>query len=294
MLRFAEYLELKDFRPRTAAAYYRILRLVCEHFDQDPAVLKESDLRDLYVHVRRERKWESNTCRPFLAAIKHFYQDMLGLEFTSLDEIKARCRETLPTVLTEDEVARVISAVPLLRYRVPLLLIYASGLRVSECVKLTVDDINGPSNRLLVRDGKGGKDRYTILATPVYQELRRYWSVHRNPKWLFPSAGRFAIDSTTVASHMQTAQEPMAAESLRSRLCEAARTVGVTKKVTCHILRHSFATHLASAGVPLHQLQSYLGHAHIQTTTVYTHLTPINHIEAIGYVDALVAPILKR
>ena len=82
--------------------------------------------------------------------------------------------------------------------------------------------------------------------------------------------------------------------SLRTRLLAAARAAGVTKPVTCHILRHSFATHLATAGVPLHQLQAYLGHAHIETTTIYTHLTPINHIEAIGYIDALIEPILHR
>jgi integrase len=219
---------------------------------------------------------------------------MLGREYASLDQIKARDRETLPTVLTADEVARVISAVPLLRYRVPLLLIYASGLRVHECIHLTVDDIDGPGNRLFVRDGKGGKDRYTILGTPVYEELRRYWHRHKNPKWLFPAVGRGRGDSAGAAYRMHRADEPMDPHSLRTRLLAAARAERVTKAVTCHNLRHSFATHLASAGVPLHQLQSYLGHAHIETTTVYTHLTPINHVEAIGFVDALVAPILRR
>lgn len=96
---------------------------------------------------------------------------MLARPYESLNQIKARDRETLPTVLTSDEVARVIRAVPLLRYRTPLLLIYACGLRVRECIHLTLDDIDGPGNRLFVRDGKDGKDRYTILSTPVYQLL---------------------------------------------------------------------------------------------------------------------------
>ncbi|MBC2601620.1 integrase [Puniceicoccus vermicola] len=112
-------------------------------------------------------------------------------------------------MLTPDEVARVISAVPLLRYRVPLLLIYASGLRVRECIHLTVDDIDGPGNRLFVRDGKGGKDRYTILGTPVYEELRRYWHWHKNPKWLFPAVGRGRGDSAGAAYRMHRADEPM-------------------------------------------------------------------------------------
>lgn len=294
MLRFAEYLELQDFRHRTATTYYRAMRIITEHFDRDPARLREADLREFFVHLRRDRGWAPKSCRQFLAAAKHFYRGMLERKFASLDQIKARDRESLPTVLTPDEVARVIRAVPLMRYRVPLLLIYASGLRVRECISLTVDSIDGPGNRLFIRDGKGGKDRYTILSTPVYEELRRYWCHHRNPKWLFPAVGRGLRDSRGAAGHMSTATEPMDTNSLRSRLLAAAREVGVTKKVTCHNLRHSFATHLAAAGVPLHQLQAYLGHAHIETTTVYTHLTPISHVEAIGYVDALTAPILKR
>ena len=294
MLRFAEYLELQDFRQTSAANYYRALRLISEHFDCDPAELCEKDLRSYFVYVRSVRKWAAKSCRQHLAAAKHFYRGMLGQDFESLDQIKARDRETLPEVLTPEEVARVLSEVPLLRYRVPLLLIYACGLRVRECVNLTVNDIDGPGNRLFIRDGKGGKDRYTILGTPVYEELKRYWPFHKNPKFLFPAVGRGLRDSAGAAAHMAIATEPMDSNSLRTHLRKAAQKAGVTKKVPCHILRHSFATHLAAKGVPLHQIQSYLGHAHIETTTVYTHLTPISHVEAIGYINDLVAPILKR
>lgn len=295
MLRFAEYLSLQDFRQRTAASYYRAIRLISEHFGgADPASLSEEQLRGYFVYLRGERGWAPKSCRQTLAAAKHFYRGTLGRTCESLDQVKAKDRETLPSVLTTDEVARILQAVPLLRYRMPLLLIYASGLRVHECIHLSVNDIDGPGNRLLVRDGKGGKDRYTILSTPVYEALRHYWRQHRNPKWLFPAVGRGLRDSAGARAHMHTASEPMDTNSLRSRLLAAARQVGVSKKATCHILRHSFATHLATAGVPLHQLQAYLGHAHIETTTVYTHLTPINHQEAIAHIDALIAPILKR
>lgn len=209
MLRFAEYLELQDFRQRTAASYYRALRLISEHFDRDPAKLREKDLRAYFVYVRKNRGWAPKSCRQTLAAAKHFYRGMLGKAYAGLDQIKARDRETLPTVLTTDEVARTLGAVPLLRYRTPLLLIYASGLRISECVNLTVDDVDGPGNRLFVRDSKWGKDRYTILATPVYEELKRYWRFHRNPKWLFPAVGRGLRDSAGTIRHMRGADEPM-------------------------------------------------------------------------------------
>lgn len=294
MLRFAEYLELQDFRQSTAANYYRAIGLIARHFDRDPAILTEEDLRSYFVYVRSKLNWAPKSCRQHLAGSKHFYRGLLGRGFESLDQIKARDRETLPDVLTPEEVGRVLNAVPLLRYRVPLILIYACGLRVRECVQLGVNDIDGPGNRLLIRDGKGGKDRYTILGNPVYEELRHYWCFHKNRTLLFPAVGRGLRNSQGAATHMGIATEPMDTNSLRTHLRKAAQKVGVSKKVTTHILRHSFATHLAAKGVPIHQIQAYLGHAHIETTTVYTHLTPINHIEAIGYVDALVAPILKR
>jgi len=293
MLRFAEYLELQDFRHRTASAYYRCLRLIAEHFGKDPQQVSQKQLRGYFVHLRRDLHWAPRTLRQSLAAAKHFYRGMLELEMESLDQIKARDRESLPTILTPEEVARVLQAIPFQRYRIPLLLIYASGLRVRECTHLHLDDIEGPANRLIVRDGKGGKDRYTILSTPVYEQLRRYWRHHRNPTWIFPAVGRGLRDSAGAARHMAMAKDPMDPNSLRSRLLAAAKGEGITKKVTCHILRHSFASHLAAAGVPLHQLQAYLGHAHIETTTVYTHLTPISHAEAIEHIDQLIAPILN-
>lgn len=294
MLRFAQYLELQDFRQTTKCSYYRALRVISDHFSSDPALVSEEQLRSFFVYVRCERGWAPKSCRQFLAAAKHFYRGVLGLEYASLDAIRARDRETLPTVLRVDELQRLFGCVQLNRYRVPLLLIYACGLRVGECTHLTVDDIDGSGNRLFIRDGKGGKDRYTILSTIVYEQLQAYWKQHRNPKWLFPAVGRGSPSSQKVRARMHASIEPMQSHGLGLRLLEAARSAGITKKVTCHILRHSFATHLASAGVPLHQLQAYLGHANIETTTIYTHLMPINHVEAIAHIEALIAPILRR
>ena len=292
MRRFAEHLELQDFRLRTQQGYYRHLRLIGAHFKWDPKLVNEEQLRAYYVYKRSKGGWAPKSCRQSLAAAKHFYRAMLGKKYASLDLIKARDRETLPDVLTVDELRRLFAHVKFNRYRVPLLLIYACGLRVNECTHLTVNDIDGPGNRLFIRDGKGGKDRYTILSSVVYRLLQNYWRQHRNPRWLFPAVGRGS--SANAPIRMGAATDPMHSHGLGLRLLEAARAAGITKKVTCHVLRHSFATHLASAGVPLHQLQAYLGHAHIETTTVYTHLMPINHIEAIGHIEGFIEPILRR
>jgi integrase len=191
MLRFAEYLELQDFRARTIEGYCRVARVMSEHFGQDPTLLSEEELRAFFVHVRCERNWAPKSTRKFVAGAKHFYRGMLGQEclLLILNEIKSKDRETLPTVLTIAEIRSILSHVPFQRYRMPLLLIFACGLRVGECLHLTVDDVDGPGNRLFIRDGKGGKDRYTILSTPVYHALRDYLKQHRNPKWLLPRCG---------------------------------------------------------------------------------------------------------
>ena len=124
----------------------------------------------------------------------------------------------------------------------------------------------------------------------MYRQLQDYWKQHRNPKWLFPAVGYGSKTSEWARKHMGAAQDSMYPHALSARMRAASQAAGITKKATCHILRHSFATHLAAAGVPLHQIQAYLGHAHIETTMVYGHLTPINHEQAID----LIEPILRR
>ena len=272
MQRFAEYLQLQDFRLQTMQNYYRQIGFIATHYACDPQQLSEEQLRAYYVYVRSQKGWAPKSCRQSLAAAKHFYRVMLGREYASLDLIKARNRETLPVVLTVEELHRLFKQIPLLRYRIPLLLIYASGLRVRECIHLTVNDIDGPNNRLFIRDGKGGKDRYTILSTPVYHLLRAYWKRHRNPKWLFPAVGRGLGNSIAVAERMGKATQMMDTNSLRSHLLKAARKAGITKKVTCHTLRHSFATHLLDDGVDITTIQYLLGHRQVSTTAKYLHL----------------------
>jgi hypothetical protein len=121
--------------------YYCHLGLIGTHFKSDPKLVNEDQLREFYVYKRSKGGWAPKSCRQSLAAAKHFYRGMLGHEYASLDAIKARDRETLPTVLTVDELRRLFGCVRFNRYRVPLLLIYACGLRVNECTHLTVDDI---------------------------------------------------------------------------------------------------------------------------------------------------------
>lgn len=292
MGRFAEYLSLRGFAFTTQQNYYRAIRLIGEFHKADPAGLGEEALRRYFVEVKCRKDWAPKSLRQALAGAKHFYRGMLKQACPLFDDISAPDRESLPVVLDQGEIGRIFARIALRRYRTPLLLCYASGLRISECIHLTPDDVKGAANKLFIRASKGGKDHYTILSTAVYGELRRYWRYHRNPRWLFPEVGLGPRDSESVARRMGRAREPMGKSRLQQTLQEAVRQARITKNASPHTLRHSFATHLLEAGVPITQVQEYLGHAHVETTTIYTHLTPVCHRTAVSCIEKLVTPLL--
>ncbi len=292
MRRYAEHLILSGLADRSCECYYRQIRLIGEHFDCNPVDLEEDQLRAWFVHVKCVRQWAPKSIRQALAAARGFYNEMLGSDWGLFELIHAKDREYLPSVLSIDELRAIFAQVPLLRYRIPLVLIYSCGLRISECVRLSVNDIDGANHKLIVREGKGGKDRYTLLSELMYGQLRRYWGYHRNPVWIFPQIGRGAASSEHVCRRMGQAEESMGLGALQTAIVEARRRAGVTKPGSAHTLRHSFATHLIEAGIPITQVQEYLGHEHVETTTIYTHLTPVCHEKALACIEKMTRSVL--
>ena len=292
MCRYAEHLSLRGLLDWTCAAYYRDMRLVGKYHGCDPAEVNEEQLRKYFVHVKCEKCWAPKTIRQSVASCKHYYRGMLKQKFLILDDIRTPDRESLPEVLTVEEIRRVFRSFILRRYRTPMLLSYASGLRIGECLNLSVDDINGDANKLVIRRGKGRKDHYTILSTPMYEELRSYWLEHRNPRWVFPAVGHGVPEGDAVRHRMGSAIMPMRKSAPSNALTAAVKLAGITKNACCHTLRHSFATHLLEAGVPITQVQEYLGHANVETTTIYTHLTTVCHQKALDCINNLVRSVL--
>ena len=145
--------------------------------------------------------------------------------------------------------------------------------------------------RILIRDGKGGKDRYVPLSHKMYLKLRSYWRQHRNPRWLFPSAGRG--HPCNARQRMGRSMEPYGKAALQLAFREACKTGGLRKKATIHTLRHSYATHLLAMGVNIRQLQLYLGHEDIDTTTIYLHLIPFGEEKSLQHIEAIARMIFK-
>lgn len=287
MAEFAKLLNLRHDSNRTRHSYYRDMRLVHQHFGCDPAGITESQFRDYILHVKNVKQWKPKTIRQTAASAKIFFFEMLGHEdWKVFTQIKTKDHDELPAVLTRTQVRQLLTHVRLRRYRIPLKLIYCCGLRLSECLALTIHDVKGRDNKLWVRNGKGAKDRMVPISDLMLQDLRRYWRFHQNPLLLFPNAGRGHNDQAMVAQRMQAANCCMPYSSLQ-RLMLVARKELNFPDVSVHTLRHSFATHLVEAGASLHTVQKLLGHSQIATTMVYLHLTHQSEQNALALVQEL-------
>jgi integrase/recombinase XerD len=273
MRSFAELLALRYELSRTRQSYYRQLRLLMEHFECDPSTLGEEQVREFFLHLKMEREWKPQTMRQASASLRLFFVEMLEVEHWKVfSQLRIRDHKQLPRVLTREQVIDLLSHIQLHRYRIPVKLIYVCGLRISECLALTVHDINGDQGKLWVRDGKGRKDRMIPIPPVMVEDLRKYWAFHKNPTLLFPNVGRGSCDDAAMSLRMHTATAPMPLSSVQ-RLMRLASKELKLPHVSPHTLRHSFATHLVEAGANLNAVKELMGHNHINTTMVYLHLT---------------------
>ena len=287
MGRFAKALGLRYDANRTRHSYYRQLRLIHEHFACDPAQLSESQLRDYFLFLKLKKHWKPKSIRQALAACRQFFIDLLGhSDWKIFRQIRTKDHDTLPAVLTRQQVHDLLNGIRLRRYRTPIKLIYVCGLRLSECLALTVHDIKGAENKLLIRNSKGHQDRVVPLPTSLWRELQSYWKFHRHPLLLFPNAGRGDNDLKALAERMRQATMPMPCSSLQRLIVVARKQLNIPA-ATVHTLRHSFATHLLEAGVHLHTIQKLLGHRQITTTMIYLHLTHQSLRDALRVMDEI-------
>ena len=263
-----------------------MLRLLAQWAGGDPALLDEERVRDYFLHLVNARSYAPKTLRQARAALSCFFIEMLGRkDWRVFGHIKTKDSQKLPVVLSREEVRRVLAQVKELRFLAPLTLIYLCGLRLSEALHIETRDIHRKELRLHVRLGKGGKDRYVPLPQAALDILSQSYRRHRHARLLFPAMGHawkttFRDDPTAQAvvqkARLQQAEHPMSGSALQNVWRIAFAASGVTKKATIHTLRHSYATHLLEEGVSLRYVSQYLGHATLQQTLVYAHLTDVS------------------
>lgn len=282
LVRFAELLKLRTLAASTQAEYLRYLRKLAARVGHDPATLDEAQVRAHLLYLKDKHGYSPSSMRTAVAALVAFYNLHLGREWKLFGLVRSPSAHTLPTVLTRAEVARLFAVIREERFRVILRLIYACGLRIGEAATLEVTAIQRDGPRLHLRGAKGGKDRYVPLPHWCYRELQEFWRTHRHPRWIFPGVGRGWRDRAggTAPAKLALALEPIGVGSIQHcvRLARADARLPDTTHV--HTLRHSYATHLLEEGVSIRLISAYLGHASLETTLIYTHLTAVNEASA--------------
>lgn len=287
MARYAELLALRYDCNRTRHAYYRQLRLLQEHFGSDPKVLTQDQIREYLLFLKFEKHWKPNTMRQAVACLRTFFQELLGQKpWEVFSQIRTKDLETLPVVHSRKDIHNLLASVRLRRYRTPLKLIYCCGLRLSECLSLTTRDIKGAEGKLIIRQGKGLKDRMVPIAADMLEDLRSYYRLHRHPFLIFPNVGRGTQHGADLQARMHSATTPMPHSSLQRLLVVARKELGLPD-ATVHSLRHSFATHMIEGGASLHSVQRLLGHKKIETTMTYLHVTHQSREDTRALIEAL-------
>jgi len=250
-------LQLHRKSPRTVEAYVTAVAQLARHYGRSPDTISIEEVRDFLHYLITQRKVAFSTCNQKLAGIRFFYRLVLGQDEFSL-RVPAKRSGRLPEPLSRSEIARLLDATQNTKHRVLLMTAYGGGLRVSEVVHLLPRDIHSERMLIRVNQGKGRKDRYTLLSQRLLEELRAYWREHRPQHWLFSS---------------KDTSNPLPVATAQKIFSTAKQRAGVQHGHGIHCLRHSFATHLMEAGVPLPTIQRLMGHASLSTTAKYLHVT---------------------
>jgi len=258
----------------TQNVYMKALKRLYEHYQRSPAKLSADEIRN-YLLSLKDRKLAPNTYNTQVYGLRFFYCITLRQPLRKLDLPTTKVTYKLPSILSPDEVKRIINAVSNIKHRALLMVIYGSGLRVSEAVKLKAKDIDRDRMTLHIRCAKGGKDRYVILSPIVLKVLEQYWQACKFTDYVFFSR--------------RDESKPLTTSSASQIYKVAKAAAGVTKAGGIHGLRHAFATHLLESGAEIFSIKELLGHASIQSTVRYLAFVPNRHQNLASPIDRLLS-----
>lgn len=254
-----EEMKLRGYSPKTKKAYLGHIRRFIRFFRQKKAVkLREKEVREYFLNMINDQRCSESYYEQGISAIKFLYTHVIKKTDIAVKITRTKKSKRLPAVLSEEEVKRIFSAISNRKHRLILLITYASGLRVSEVVRLKLENLDFDRKLIYVRQGKGKKDRCTVLSQVVIDLLQEYIRFMKPGEWLFPGAKPGThLSERTVQKIME----------------QAVSKAKILKDATVHTLRHSFATHLLERGTDLRYIQELLGHASSKTTEIYTHVS---------------------
>ena len=261
-----EELQRRNYSPKTIHNYLNTVKDFANYFGKSPDQLGPDELRTYQVHLLKERKLGVRTVAGRVAALRFFFIRTMKKEGFREDIPYPKYARPLPTVLSKEEVAKLINAAGNLTHRTLLMILYSTGMRRSEVKQLKVRHIDSSRMMIHVECGKGGYSRDIPLSTVLLETLREYWRYKKPKDYLFPGRGK--------------KNQPIIGKTIWNACLQAARFAVITKHVTPHTLRHSFATHLLEDGTDLRTIQLLLGHGDLETTARYLHLSQ-RHLSAV-------------
>jgi integrase/recombinase XerD len=275
--RMTEDMQLRNLALNTQMSYVQQVSLFARHFNKSPEQLGPEDIRTYQVYLTNEKKLAPGSILIAVAALRFLYKVSLKKDWTFEDVLPApRKPQTLPIVLSPEEVLQFLGCVGTTKHRAILTTCYAAGLRISEAVRLTVPDIDSARMVIRVDQGKGQKDRYVMLSPKLLEILRDWWRVEKPRHWLFPGdiPGRH-ISKDAVEQACQ----------------KARRRCPIRKPTTPHSLRHAFAVHLLESGTDVRTIQLLLGHRSLATTARYLRIATSKVCSTTSPIDLLPRPI---
>ena len=253
-------MDLKNLSPHTKRAYLAAVTGLARHYQQPPDKISATMIEDYLLYLKNDKGIAPSSCCGALTGLRFFYSHILDKQISVGFSLTKKPRK-LPTVLSQEQVGKIITAPGNLKHRLILMTTYAAGLRVSEVIRLKPEHIDSQRMLIKVVDGKGRKDRYTMLSEKLLIELRRYYKACHPINYLFPS------------SIKRKKGQPLSYEAVRSIYEKARKKVGVKNGEGLHTLRHSFATHLLEAGYDIRKIQVLMGHSRLSTTMIYLHVS---------------------
>lgn len=265
-----EELQRRNYAATTVEYYVRAVEGFAKHFGKPPDQLNREHLREYQAYLLRERKLEPRTVKLHVSALRFFFVKTLKRSYLLDDIPYPKAPRRLPTILTVEEVGRLIDSARNLMDRTLLMGLYSTGMRNRELRGLQVRDIDSQSMLIHIQHGKGGRDRYVPLSPKLLETLREYWRWMKPKTWLFPG---------TVEGWR--ADKPITPKVVWDACQSAAERAGIEKRVSAHLLRHSYATHLLEAGADLRTIQLLLGHVKLEHTVIYLHLSR-RHLQAVA------------
>ena len=275
--RMLDELQRRNYSPATTRGYILAIRQFAEYFGKSPEKLGAEEIRQFQLHLLKDKKLAPGTVEGRMSALRFLYKKTLKRRDLAYDDlIFPKTPRKLPAVLSPDEVASMIEAARGLLHRTILMVLFATGIRRTEASLLKVSDIDSERMVIHIRQGKGSRDRDVPMTPKLLEALREYWRWKRPKVYLFPST-----------SGHRGVEQPISDHTVWYACKEAAKRAGIKKTIGAHTLRHSFATALMESGTDLRTIQLLMGHAHLEHTTVYLHLSQRHLRAAVNPLDQI-------